>query len=67
MTRLELGTGAGTAAFANKPVLRPLWGGGDRTGTPAEYVDVIFEDVAPSVWAGAGKLFGAEPSATTSS
>lgn len=38
----------------------------DRTGTPAEYVYVIFEDVAPSDWAGAGKLFGAEPPASTS-
>ncbi len=29
-----------------------------HTGTPAEYIYVIFEDVAPSDWAGAGKLFG---------
>ena len=29
-----------------------------NTGTPAEYIYVIFEDVAPSDWAGAGKLFG---------
>jgi 4-oxalocrotonate tautomerase len=29
-----------------------------NTGTPAEYIYVIFEDVAPSNWAGAGKLFG---------
>jgi hypothetical protein len=30
-----------------------------NTGTAAEYVYVIFEDVAPSDRAGAGKLFGA--------
>lgn len=29
-----------------------------HTGTPAEYIYVIFEDVAPSDWAGAGKLYG---------
>ncbi len=29
-----------------------------HTGTPAEYVYILFEDVAPSDWAGAGKLFG---------
>ncbi|WP_066269946.1 tautomerase family protein [Hydrogenophaga palleronii] len=29
-----------------------------NTGTPAEYIYVIFEDVAPSDWAGADKLFG---------
>lgn len=29
-----------------------------NTGTPADYIYVIFEDVAPSDWAGAGKLFG---------
>jgi 4-oxalocrotonate tautomerase len=32
-----------------------------NTGTPAEYIYVIFEDIAPSDWAGAGKLFGQEP------
>jgi 4-oxalocrotonate tautomerase len=32
-----------------------------NTGTPAEYIYVIFEDVAPSDWAGAGKLFGETP------
>lgn len=31
-----------------------------NTGTAAEYIYVIFEDVAPSNWAGAGKLFAAE-------
>ncbi|QRR32444.1 4-oxalocrotonate tautomerase family protein [Hydrogenophaga sp. YM1] len=36
----------------------------DRTGTPAEYIYVIFEDVAPSNWAGAGKLFGPGDSPT---
>lgn len=30
----------------------------ERTGTAAEYIYVIFEDVAPADWAGAGKLFG---------
>ncbi|MDP3812386.1 MAG: 4-oxalocrotonate tautomerase family protein [Hydrogenophaga sp.] len=34
-----------------------------NTGTPAEYIYVIFEDVAPSDWAGAGKLFGEAPTA----
>lgn len=29
-----------------------------HTGTDANYIYVIFEDVAPSDWAGAGKLFG---------
>jgi 4-oxalocrotonate tautomerase len=32
-----------------------------NTGTPAEYIYVIFEDVAPSDWAGAGKMFGGTP------
>ena len=34
-----------------------------NTGTEAKYVYVIFEDVAKSDWAGAGKLYGA-PEAT---
>ena len=29
-----------------------------NTGTDAKYIYVIFEDVEPSDWAGAGKLFG---------
>jgi 4-oxalocrotonate tautomerase len=29
-----------------------------NTGTDPNYVYVIFEDVAPSDWAGAGKLYG---------
>ena len=29
-----------------------------NTGTDAKYIYVIFEDVAPSDWAGEGKLFG---------
>jgi 4-oxalocrotonate tautomerase len=35
-----------------------------NTGTDPNYIYVIFEDVAPSDWAGAGKIFGeeAEPS-----
>ena len=30
-------------------------------GTPAEYIYVIFEDVAPSDWAGDGKMFRGTP------
>lgn len=29
-----------------------------HTGTDASYIYVIFEDVKPSDWAGAGKIFG---------
>ncbi|MFY0524154.1 tautomerase family protein [Archangium gephyra] len=29
-----------------------------NTATDAKYIYVIFEDVAPSNWAGEGKLFG---------
>jgi 4-oxalocrotonate tautomerase len=29
-----------------------------NTGTDASYIYVIFEDVKPSDWAGAGKLYG---------
>jgi 4-oxalocrotonate tautomerase len=29
-----------------------------NTGTPAEAIYVIFEDVQPSDWAGSGKLYG---------
>jgi 4-oxalocrotonate tautomerase len=29
-----------------------------HTGTNPDYIYVIFEDVAPSNWAGGGKLFG---------
>jgi 4-oxalocrotonate tautomerase len=29
-----------------------------NTGTDASYIYVLFEDVAPSDWAGGGKLFG---------
>jgi 4-oxalocrotonate tautomerase len=32
-----------------------------NTGTDPNYIYVIFEDIAPSNWAGAGKLFGEEP------
>ena len=31
-----------------------------NTGTDPAYIYVIFEDIAPSDWAGAGKLFGEE-------
>jgi len=36
-----------------------------NTGTDANYIYVIFDDVAPSDWAGAGKLFGGPPPAET--
>lgn len=29
-----------------------------NTGTDPNYIYVLFEDIAPSDWAGAGKLFG---------
>lgn len=29
-----------------------------NTGTDASYIYVIFEDVKPSDWAGAGKMYG---------
>lgn len=32
----------------------------DHTGTDPNYIYVVFEDVKPSDWAGAGKLFGEE-------
>jgi 4-oxalocrotonate tautomerase len=32
-----------------------------NTGTDPKYVYVLFEDVKPSDWAGAGKLFGDPP------
>ena len=32
-----------------------------NTQTKPEYIYVIFDDVKPSDWAGAGKLFGQEP------
>lgn len=32
-----------------------------NTGTEAKYIYVIFEDVAPSNWAGGGALFGEGP------
>jgi 4-oxalocrotonate tautomerase len=40
-----------------------------HTGTDPKYIYVIFEDVAPSDWAGEGKLFGGgeAPSAAKSS
>jgi 4-oxalocrotonate tautomerase len=31
-----------------------------NTGTNASYIYVLFEDIKPSDWAGAGKLFGEE-------
>jgi 4-oxalocrotonate tautomerase len=38
-----------------------------NTGTDANYIYVIFEDVAPSNWAGAGKLYGEESRSPASS
>ncbi|MEJ5903270.1 4-oxalocrotonate tautomerase family protein [Pseudomonas kermanshahensis] len=35
-----------------------------NTGTPPEYIYVIFEDVKPSDWAGDGKLFADNPENT---
>ena len=35
-----------------------------NTGTDPNYIYVIFEDVAPSDWAGAGKIFGEEAEAS---
>ncbi|MFM0223171.1 tautomerase family protein [Paraburkholderia dipogonis] len=35
-----------------------------NTGTDAKYIYVIFEDVAPSNWAGGGTLFGDTTSST---
>jgi 4-oxalocrotonate tautomerase len=32
-----------------------------NTGTDANYIYIIFEDVKPADWAGAGKLFGGPP------
>ncbi|CVI63470.1 tautomerase family protein (plasmid) [Agrobacterium leguminum] len=31
-----------------------------NTGTDPKYIYVLFEDIAPSDWAGSGKLFGDE-------
>jgi 4-oxalocrotonate tautomerase len=31
-----------------------------NTGTDPKYIYVLFEDIAPSDWAGAGQLFGEE-------
>jgi len=36
-----------------------------NTGTDPQYIYVIFEDVKPNDWAGAGKLFGSPASETT--
>lgn len=35
-----------------------------HTGTDPNYVYLIFEDVKPSDWAGAGKLYGKAPDGT---
>lgn len=36
-----------------------------HTATDPSYIYVIFEDVKASDWAGAGKLFGADPEGST--
>jgi 4-oxalocrotonate tautomerase len=36
-----------------------------NTGTDASYIYVIFDDVKPSDWAGAGKLFGEGPASAS--
>jgi len=33
-----------------------------NTATDPKYIYVIFEDVAPSDWAGEGRIFGPDPS-----
>ena len=38
-----------------------------NTGTDPKYIYVIFEDVAPSDWAGAGTLFGSSSDEAASS
>jgi 4-oxalocrotonate tautomerase len=35
-----------------------------NTGTDPNYIYVIFEDVEPSNWSGAGKIFGEETKAS---
>ena len=35
-----------------------MLGGFKHTGTDPNYIYIVFEDVKPSDWAGAGKLFG---------
>jgi 4-oxalocrotonate tautomerase len=35
-----------------------------NTGTDPNYIYVIFEDVEPSNWAGAGKIFGEQTEAS---
>jgi 4-oxalocrotonate tautomerase len=37
-----------------------------NTGIDPKYIYVIFEDVAPSNWAGEGKLFAGDPLASDS-
>ena len=37
-----------------------------NTGTAPEYIYVIFDDVRPSDWAGAGKLYGGPDGESTS-
>ena len=37
-----------------------------NTATDPNYIYVIFEDVKPADWAGAGKLFGAPPEGSPS-
>jgi 4-oxalocrotonate tautomerase len=47
----EASTKAVVAAEITESIVR-------NTGTDASYIYVIFEDVKPSDWAGAGKMYG---------
>lgn len=52
----------GKSAAAKKAVAAEITDSIVRnTGTDPKYIYVIFEDVAPSNWAGGGKLYGEEP------
>ncbi|MCF6367575.1 tautomerase family protein [Rhizobium halophilum] len=51
----------GKDAKAKKAVAAEITGSiVKNTGTDPNYIYVLFEDIAPSNWAGAGKLFGEE-------
>lgn len=49
----DAGTKKAVAAEITDSIVR-------NTGTDPKYIYVIFEDVAPSDWAGGGQLFGEE-------
>ncbi|MDB0509516.1 tautomerase family protein [Ralstonia solanacearum] len=53
---------AGKAAKAKQAVAAEITDSIVRnTGTDPNHIYVIFEDVKPSDWAGAGRLYGEEP------